>query len=155
MSNLSAAVIRPQLPELLRRAANGRANHDYVAAQLNQSPFITVPARLDPELRAPDSIQFNLVGLTDEETHAFADAARAGGVGVQVLGLSVDSARAFWNWQFIDELPELPQTRAMLCRACDVRLPVQLKQDELDVIAGILLGAMAEVMELAKPPRFR
>ena len=38
MQNLSAAVIRPQLPEIARRVRDGRANHDYVAARLNRSP---------------------------------------------------------------------------------------------------------------------
>lgn len=145
MSNLSAAVIRPQLPELMRRVRDGRRNHDYVADKLNTSPFITVPAPLGPEVRAPDSIQFNLVDLTDAETIAFAAAAEARGVKVQVFGQSADNARAFWNWQFIRDLPELPQTRAMLMRACDVRLPVRLTQSELDVIATILLDAIAEV----------
>ncbi|MDP5216833.1 aminotransferase class I/II-fold pyridoxal phosphate-dependent enzyme [Ruegeria sp. 2205SS24-7] len=144
MSNLSAVVIRPQLPELARRVRDGLANHDYVAAQLNASPHIDVPAPLAPEQRAPDSIQFNLVGLDDGETRAFADAAAARGVKVQVFGLSEDNARAFWNWQFLPEQVELPQTRAMLMRACDVRLPVRLTRDELDLIAGILLAAMED-----------
>lgn len=145
MSNLSAAVIRPQLPELARRVRDGRANHDYVAARLNASPYIAVPEALGPEERAPDSIQFNLVGLGDDEIAAFAQAAEARGVKVQVFGRSADNARAFWNWRFIPELPDLPRTRAMLMRACDVRLPVRLSRAELDVIAGILLAAMADV----------
>ncbi|MDF1718951.1 MAG: aminotransferase class I/II-fold pyridoxal phosphate-dependent enzyme [Antarcticimicrobium sp.] len=144
MSNLSAAVIRPQLPELLRRVRDGRANHDHVAARLNSSPFLSVPEPLGPEVRAPDSIQFNLVGLDEGQTRAFAEAAGANGVKVQVFGLSADNARAFWNWQFIADLPELPQTRAMLMQACDVRLPVYLKSDQLDAIAEVLIGAAAE-----------
>ncbi|MFC3615476.1 DegT/DnrJ/EryC1/StrS family aminotransferase [Lutimaribacter marinistellae] len=145
MNNLSAAVIRPQLPELARRVKDGLRNHDYVAAKLGMSAFIDVPAPLAPERRAPDSIQFNLLGLDEAETRAFAAAAEARGVKVQVFGLSQDNARAFWNWQFLPEQVELPQTRAMLMRACDVRLPVRLTQGELDVIADILLDALAEV----------
>ncbi|MCE8537177.1 aminotransferase class I/II-fold pyridoxal phosphate-dependent enzyme [Ruegeria pomeroyi] len=145
MSNLSAAVIRPQLPELARRVRDGLVNHDYVADRLNTSPFIDVPAPLAPERRAPDSIQFNLVGLDEAEIRTFAAAAERRGVKVQVFGLSEDNARAFWNWQFLGDVPELPQTRAMLMRACDVRLPVRLSRAELDVIADILLAAMTEV----------
>ncbi len=144
MSNLSAVVIRPQLPELARRVRDGLTNHDYVAEQLNTSTHIDVPAPLAPEKRAPDSIQFNLVELDDSETRAFAAAAAERGVKVQVFGLSEDNARAFWNWQFLPEQVELPQTRAMLMRACDVRLPVRLTRDELDLIAGILLAAMED-----------
>ncbi|TDK43144.1 DegT/DnrJ/EryC1/StrS family aminotransferase [Antarcticimicrobium luteum] len=143
MSNLSAAVIRPQLPELLRRVRDGRTNHDYVAAKLNTSPFLSVPDPLGPEVRAPDSIQFNLVGMDEAQTRAFAEAAGANGVKVQIFGLSTDNARAFWNWQFIQDLPELPQTRAMLMHACDVRLPVYLKPDQLDAIADVLTSAAA------------
>ena len=79
MGNLSAAVIRPQLPELARRVRDGRDGHDYVAARLNASPYIDVPAKLGPEERAPDSIQFNLVGLDDAAITAFSAAAEARG----------------------------------------------------------------------------
>ena len=150
MSNLSAAVIRPQLAEIPRRVRDGRANHDFVAARLAASPWISVPDKLGPEARAPDSIQFNLVGLDDEQTRAFAAEAGARGVKVQVFGLSEDNARAFWNWRFLPEMPELPQTRAMLMRACDVRLPARLSRDDCAAVAEALLDAAAAV---AAPPR--
>ncbi len=145
MQNLSAAVIRPQIKEVPRRVADGLANHDYVAGKLNASPFLTVPDPLKPESRAPDSIQFNLDGFTDEETLAFASEAKARGIAVQVFGLSKDNARAFWNWQFIGYSPELPETRAMLMRACDVRLPARLTRADLDFIADALTSAAEAV----------
>ncbi len=145
MSNLSAAVIRPQLPELARRVRDGLANHDHVAQRLNGSPHIRVPDPLAPERRAPDSIQFNLVDLSDEQIRYFAAASEGRGVKVQVFGLSQDNARAYWNWQFLPEQVELPRTRAMLMSACDVRLPVRLTRAELDVIADIILASVGEV----------
>ncbi len=144
MSNLSAVVIRPQLPELARRVRDGLDNHDYVAQLLNETPFFNVPQPLLPERRAPDSIQFNLVGLTDAQIDHFATATAALGVKVQIFGRSTDNARAFWNWKFMGTVPELPQTRAMLMNACDVRLPVRLSRSELDVIVGVLTAAMDE-----------
>lgn len=148
IQNLSAAVIRPQLPEVARRVRDGRANHDYVADRLNLSPWLEVPDALPPEERAPDSIQFNLVDMpTDAHARAFAAAAERRGVKVQVFGLSTDNARAFWNWKFIPgETPDLPRTRTMLMRACDVRLPARLKRPDLDFIADALLAAAEEVM---------
>ncbi|QYX58280.1 DegT/DnrJ/EryC1/StrS family aminotransferase [Roseovarius sp. SCSIO 43702] len=151
ISNLSAAVIRPQLPELASRVRKGRANHDFVAERISASPHISVPAPLAPERRAPDSIQFNLVDLTDDETRDFAESAARHGVKVQVFGQSTDNARAFWNWQFLPGgIPELPRTRAMLMRACDVRLPVRLTPDDCAAIADALLAAMAETTQTAR-----
>ena len=151
LQNLSAAVIRPQLPLVAERVEKGRANHDHVAELLNASPWLSVPPALPAEERAPDSIQFNLVGFeTDAEARAFQDAAKARGVSVQVFGLSQDNARAFWNWQFLGTAPDLPQTRAMLMRACDVRLPVRLTPAELAFIAAALTGAAEDVKGQAR-----
>jgi len=147
MGNLSAAVIRPQIPEIARRVRDGRRNHDHVAAQLDSSPWISVPAPLEPEERAPDSIQFNLVGMSDAQVKAFAAASAERGVKVQVFGLSTDNARTFWNWQFIPgPAPDLPQTRAMLMRACDARLPARLTLEQCDGLAHTLVLAAQEVM---------
>lgn len=143
LNNLSAALVRPQLDLLPRRVQNGRRNHDYVAARLNTSPCFDVPAPLQGEERAPDSIQFNLIGMDDAAVAAFAQTAEQAGVKVQIFGKSADNARAFWNWQFIKDLPDLPRTRAMLMRACDVRLPVRLTRTELDAVADVLLAAAA------------
>jgi dTDP-4-amino-4,6-dideoxygalactose transaminase len=146
LSNLSAAIIRAQLPEVPARVRAGRANHDHVAARLGASPHLSVPAPLAGEERAPDSIQFNLVGLSDAEARDFAEGAAARGVKVQVFGQSADNARAFWNWGFLPGgTPDLPRTREMLMRACDVRLPARLSRAECDAVADILLAAMAGV----------
>ncbi len=145
MQNLSAAVIRPQLPEVDRRVRDGRANHDRVADRLNASPWFRVPLSLPKEDRAPDSLQFNLIGVeTDDAARKFQEIAKARGVGANVFGLSRDNARAFWNWQFLDDLPELPKTRAMLMRAGDLRLPARLTPAELDYIADTLIAAADE-----------
>ena len=146
MQNLSAAVIRPQLPHLADRVARGLRGHDRVAARLASSPFITVPPALPAEKRAPDSLQFTLSGdWTDAQALALQEAAKNRGVTLQVFGLSQDNARAFWNWKFLGETPDLPKTRAMLMRACDTRLPVRLTDPELDYIADAILAAVAEV----------
>jgi dTDP-4-amino-4,6-dideoxygalactose transaminase len=144
MSNLSAAVIRPQIPLIDSRVVDGRRNHDHVAEAISRSPWIAVPDSLDPEERAPDSLQFNLVDMTDEDVTSFVAAAAA--QGVKVFGLSKDNARAYWNWQFLPEMPDLPRTKAMLMRACDTRLPARLTLTECDAVAAVLLNAATQTM---------
>ena len=146
MQNLSAAVIRPQLELVGERVAKGRAGHDRVGDQLNQNPHLIVPPPLPPEQRAPDSIQFNLKGdWTDTEALQFQAEAKRRGITLQVFGLSEGNARAFWNWEFLGPQDDLPQTRAMLMRACDVRLPTRLTNAELDYISDAILSAVAAV----------
>ncbi len=146
MQNLSAAVIRPQLPEVATRVAKGRAGHDRVADRLNECPWLTVPPALPPEQRAPDSIQFNLSGgWTDAQALQFQSRAKARGITVQVFGLSDGNARAYWNWEFLGPQADLPQTRTMLMRACDVRLPTRLTTVELDFIAEAIVSAAEDV----------
>ena len=145
MQNLSAAVIRSQLPEVVQRVAKGRWGHDRVADQLNTSAHLAVPPALPAEQRAPDSIQFNLIGSwSDAQALAFQAEAKKRQIAVQVFGLSEGNARAFWNWEFLGPSPDLPLTRAMLMRACDVRLPIALNPEDLDFIAqGLLAAAVA------------
>ena len=145
MQNLSAAVIRPQLPLVAERVAKGRAGHDRVADRLTACKHFAVPAALPGEDRAPDSIQFNLTGdWTDAQALRFQAAVKDHGISVQVFGLSEGNARAFWNWEFLGPAPDLPKTRAMLMRACDVRLPTRLTDAELDYIAdAVISGALS------------
>lgn len=145
MQNLSAAVIRPQLPEVAGRVARGRANHDRLAARLDATPWFTVPPALPPEERAPDSIQFLLTpAWTEVQARRFEAAARRRGVAAQIFGLTPDNARAYWNWQFLPEVPDLPKTRAMLMRTADLRLPARLTGSEVDLLAEILIAAARE-----------
>lgn len=148
LSNMSATLVRPQLAEVPRRVRDGRANHDYVAARLQSSPHLTVPAKLDKEVRAPDSLQFNLVDFSRSEAIAFQAAAKERGISVQVFGLSTDNARAFWNWAFLGDAPELPMTREMLSKACDTRLPARLEEADLDYIAEVLIASAVAAKEI-------
>lgn len=145
MANLAAEVLRAQLGDLDRRVARGRAHHDRVAAELAATPWFHLPAPLPAETRAPDSLQFTLRGFSEAEALAFRAAAAARGVTLQIFGLGEDNARAFWNWRFLDEIPDLPKTRAMLMRTCDLRLPTRLTTAETDAIAGALILAAEDV----------
>lgn len=147
MSNLAAAVIRPQLPEVADRAAQGLANHDALAAVICAHPSMHVPSALAPEKRAPDSIQFLLDGLNEAQIQALITAANERGLKLSVFGLSQGNARAFWNWRFLGEPPALPKTRAALMRACDLRLPVDLSADEVARIGRRLIEAIDAVLE--------
>lgn len=154
LNTLSAALIRPQLAALAQRVAMGRRNHDHVASILDASPWIVVPSSLPTEQRAPDSIQFNLKDMTDVQVDSFVSRAASLGLKVEVFGRSKDNARAFWNWNFLPDNPNQPNTRAMLNRACDVRLPSRLSLQECDVVAQTILEALDTTMGREWPKNY-
>ncbi len=148
MNNLSAAVIRPQIPLIEERVRKGLENYEYVAEKLNASPLISVPPADKRERRAPDSLQFNLVGFDDAQARRVMEISTARGNPISIFGLQGDNARVFWNWKFIGNVPELPITRAMLKRACDIRLPVGMSRDDQDETIGFILDCVSEARML-------
>lgn len=147
LNTLSAVLIRAQLDEIPRRVRDGARNHDHLVAKLRMNPIFDVPAPYPAEERAPDSVQFNLPTLTDEQLDNFLAEAEARGLRIQVFGRSKDNARAFWNWEFLGANDDLPKTRKMLMRACDLRLPASLSVADCDLIADTLLDSMAAAVQ--------
>ena len=62
-------------------------------------------------------------------------------IGVMPVRLTGPGAESI----FLDDVPELPKTRAMLMKTCDVRLPARLTRNDLDFIAGAILDAAEQV----------
>jgi len=145
MNNLSATVIRPQLEQVPARAQNGLRNHDHLAERLNGHPNLHVPPPLPGEHRAPDSIQFLLEDMSDAQAQALMATSANAGLPIQIFGQHTENARVFWNWKFIKNLPELPQTRAMLMRACDLRLPASLSLPDVDLIGDAILACVDQL----------
>jgi dTDP-4-amino-4,6-dideoxygalactose transaminase len=145
LSNLAAAIVRPQLAEIPRRVKDGLKNYTYMADILNGFDQIEVPPALAPEIRAPDSIQFNLLDFTDEQAQLFFHEATKAGLPVTIFGMHSPNARVFWNWKFLGQQPDLPKTRAMLMRACDLRLPAHLQKEQIDHLVELIETALSAV----------
>jgi len=125
--------------------ASGLVGHEGSLSYAIQGNVITGQPVLD---KAEEALLKTKGDLAARLLAAMEAAAR--GVKVQIFGLSTDNARAFWNWNFIPgERPDLPQTRAMLMRACDVRLPARLQMSDLDYIADALIAAAEDVNGVA------
>ena len=111
MQNLSAAVIRPQLPGWRDRVAKGRANHDHVAAgwrQLGLSGGAAAAgagrARAGFDPVQPDRATGRMRRRWPSRQRPRRAACRC-----RSSACREGNARAFWNWQFLGEVPDLPQ----------------------------------------------
>ena len=140
MSNLTAAVLRPQLARIGERIDAYRARFGTVVEGLAGGP-VRLPARSERVSPVPDSLQFEISSLDGAQALRFVEHCNQQGVALQILGLDTANARCFWNWRFF-EVQECPRTRALLSRLADVALPLWLEEPLLARIPEVIRAGM-------------
>ena len=140
MSNLTAAVVRPQLALLAGRARIWNDRYGRLAAALAALPGLRLPHRPQAEEFVQSSIQFAVSGLEDAAFAAFLAGCRARGVYLKWFGAkqAAGYTSAPAQWGFLRDPHTPPVTAEVLERLCDMRIPLTLTQDECDVIATII-----------------
>jgi dTDP-4-amino-4,6-dideoxygalactose transaminase len=148
MSALAAAILRPQLAELPRRAARWNAIHDRIAAGLGRSQHLRVPPRDGGQVYSATSIQFSVKGLDAGEMADFLAEAKARGLPIKWFGAAgqVGFTSAPRHWAYAGEQGALAATHAVLETLCDIRTPVSLTDEECDLIATIVAEALETVI---------
>lgn len=140
MSNLAAAVARPQLRLLAERAAVWNARYGRLATLLAAVPGIRLPLRPQPEEFVQSSIQFAVSGLGGATFARFLAACRARGVylkwfgGREAEGYTSVSAQ----WRFLADPHTPPATEAVLERLCDMRIPLALREEDCAAVAAVI-----------------
>lgn len=145
MTNLTAAIIRSQLGSIEARAAKYKDLFSGLCSRLTVCDRIELPLEDQRATRIPDSMQFRIRGFSRPQLQKFAQRMKQTGLPLSVLGLEQDNARAFWNWLYMGNIPDLPATRAALENTCDMRLVPSLTTVHLDYIAGAVINAIQEI----------
>jgi dTDP-4-amino-4,6-dideoxygalactose transaminase len=149
MSNLVAAIARPQLALLAERAGVWNDRYGRLAALLSSIPGVQLPHRPQEEEFVQSSIQFSVTGLDGAAFARFLAACRARGVYLKWFGAreaeGYTSVSAQWRYLADPHTP--PATEAALERLCDMRIPLTLGEADcaaiVDVIAAELAAARA------------
>uniref|UniRef100_A0A7R9U9T1 Aminotransferase class I/classII domain-containing protein n=1 Tax=Pinguiococcus pyrenoidosus TaxID=172671 RepID=A0A7R9U9T1_9STRA len=148
MSALSAAIIRPQVATLDERIAIYNARYEKLKKRLRRTcgGVLSIAEGTRGVTPVHDSIQFNLAEfVTEEQVQAFLKECHAHGLPVELFGAK-SNGRNFVNWGFAPANDELPATRKMLARACDVRLPLQWQDSDFDDMAQVIEESLATVL---------
>jgi dTDP-4-amino-4,6-dideoxygalactose transaminase len=146
MSNLTAAVLRPQIVHLENKISQGTKRYDRLVEILSSVKNIYIPSPLDKVKRAPDSLQFNLVGLTSEQVDRFVEQTSERGLAIQIFGRG-DNSRYYKNWQYsFTETPSLEKTESIISSACDLRLPSSFDFEDLNLISSIIKDVLYKVL---------
>lgn len=145
MSNLVAAIVRPQLGDALAdRCRRWNQRHDWLAAGLAAVPGVRLPRRPARERYVQSSIQFSLTDLSPEQVAAVV--AEAGRRGVHVKWFGAPQAAGFtstWvHWRYADGDHRLPNAHRIMAGLCDLRIPLALTQVDCDFIVATVAASL-------------
>lgn len=148
MSNLAAALARPQLGAVLKdRCARWNQRYAWLAAALEGTPHVRLPHRPADEQYVASSLQFLLVGLAREQIQRVI--AGCAGRGVHIKWFGADEPAGFtsvWtHWRYFGAEQTLPQAERVLAGLCDLRLPLTLTLADCERIADALRAALYEL----------
>ena len=140
MSNLTAAVARPQIGLLAERARIWNDRHDRLASLLARIPGIELPNRPQAEAYVQSSIQFRVRGLTEVALAEFLTTCRQRGVYLKWFGSAEPKGYTSLSgqWGYVNNTYTPPATLSALDRLCDMRIPLDLPREACDVIVGII-----------------
>jgi perosamine synthetase len=142
LTNVAAAIVRPQLKSMGERAETYRRMHERLVGKLQAaSNLLVFPGNDEREVRVPDSLQFRIPTFGPEQMATFIKQVNEAGLPLSHLG-GKDNARAFWNWGYLGKVANLHATRRILATTCDMRLPLSLTDEHLDYMSNTI-GAAA------------
>jgi len=137
MSNLTAASLRPQLDQIEDRVTHFNENYKTLAIILSTSNRIRLPGFTSGIRPAADSIQWEFVGLSEQQIIQVKDELLKHEIKIEVFTGS--NARCFWNWSYFEQNESCDFTRKLIQRTADMRLRHHLMPKDVELIGKKIL----------------
>jgi dTDP-4-amino-4,6-dideoxygalactose transaminase len=146
MSNLAAAVVRPQFGAVLKdRCARWNQRYAWLAGALEGTPHLRLPHRPPAEQYVASSLQFSLVGLDKARIALVIANCAERGLHIKWFGADepVGFTSAWTHWRYFGEPQSLPNADRVLGGLCDLRLPLSLCESDCQRMAAVIRDALA------------
>ena len=154
MSNLAAAIVRPQLGAVLaERCRRWNQRYGWVASALNGAPRLRLPHRPADEQFVASSIQFSLLDCSRTQIAQVIGTCAERGVHIKWFGADEPAGfTSVWtHWRYFgqasSQLQSLPNAERVLGGLCDMRLPLTLTQADCQAIADVIRDACSMLMD--------
>ena len=145
LDHLRAALISAQLPVLDEKITRWNALYDKLDERLRAIDGVSLPVRPQAEFYVGSSIQFRADRLDKKDIPDFI--ARCAAQGVELKWFGADRPAAFTSrydsWEYLDDIPDLPATKAALDRTFDMRVPLTFDEDDCVIITSIIGEVLA------------
>ncbi len=151
MSNLAAALLRPQLALLPERGERWRRIYADLARELVKAHGVALPARDPREDFVPSSIQFSL-DLQPAQIERFLTECDLRGLYVKWFGVAkpVAFTSNYQHWHYLGEQAPMPQSMQVLSHLLDLRTPLSLTPQDCMLI-GRIVQVAADIAHTAAP----
>ena len=142
MSNLAAALLRPQIAQLADRGR--RWNHIYATLEreLTKTECISIPLRNAKEEFVASSIQFTL-NLKPHQIEMFLKECNSRGLYIKWFGTPnpIAFTSNYEHWHYLSSKPDIPHSKAVLDQLMDLRTPLSLTDEDCVLIGKIVAVA--------------
>lgn len=142
MSNLAAALLRPQIGALADRGR--RWNHVYATLEreLSRARHVSIPARDAKEEFIASSIQFTL-DLQPQQIQRFLQECNQRGLYIKWFGTPgpIAFTSNYAHWHYLNQKPDIPNSMGVLNQLLDLRTPLSLTDADCALIGKIVAVA--------------
>ena len=151
MSNLAAALLRPQIALLPERSERWNRIYVQLARALGKTVGVVLPVRDPREAFVPSSIQFSLT-LAPDHIQRFVDACAQRGLYVKWFGQPrpIAFTSNYGHWHYLPDQAPMPRSMAVLRQLLDLRTPLTLTPEDCQLIGDIVQAAA--LIAAASPP---
>ena len=148
MSNLQAAILRPQLRRLDERVAAWNERYAALESALRAAEVIQVPRRDPQEHFVGSSIQFTLLNAAAKQIEHFLNVCLTRGVEIKWFGWREPQGytSSYESWQYIREPQTLAKTKVILDGLCDMRIPLTFTLEDCHTIGSIITTTAREIL---------
>lgn len=142
MSNLEAALLRPQIGLLAQRGESWNRIYRQLESALGPAPGVSLPKRHPKEAYIASSIQFSL-DLPRRQIERFLHECSLRGLYIKWFGAVEPQAFTsnYRHWHYLAQPPDMPGSMAVLNQLLDLRTPLSLTNADCDLIGRIVFAA--------------
>lgn len=144
MSNLAAALLRPQIALLAQRGEKWNQIYAQLESALSGVPGISLPRRHPKEAFIASSIQFSL-NLPARQIEIFLHECSLRGLYIKWFGTAkpVGFTSNYQHWHYLSPTPDMPHSMQVMKQLLDLRTPLSLTEADCDMIGKIVRVAAA------------
>ena len=142
MSNLAAALLRPQIAQLADRGRRWNQIYATLERELTKTECISIPRRNAKEEFVASSIQFTL-NLKPHQIEMFLKECNLRGLYIKWFGTPnpIAFTSNYEHWHYLSSKPDIPHSKAVVNQLMDLRTPLSLTDEDCVLIGKIVAVA--------------